>query len=265
MSKRKRSRLKRAFTPEEIAATKFKVLDFSDEWLRHIGRPDQRIRMIVHGASGQGKTRYILKLAKYLTQFGKVYYNSYEEGKSQTLKKAIIESNIVNEVPRGSLIFGDQDSFDDMLRRMKNRNSPRFLFIDSTDYMNLTKEQYQTLHEELPTKGIILISWSTGKEPKTAAAKAIYYMVDIKVRVHEFRAFCRSRYGGIEPFIIWPEYWADKAAEAQERAESQKPNPTPAKPRPGPSRKPRPAIPQPTEEEEDYDEEQLLLELSRPR
>lgn len=255
-----RKRLKRAFTPEQIVATKFKVLPFEGHWLQHIGRPDQRIRMIVHGPSANGKTRYLLALAKYLTNFGKVYYNSYEEGKSETLKKAIIESNIVQEVPRGSLIFGDRDGFDTMLTRMTNRNSPRFLFIDSIDYMNLTVEQYKTLHEALPNKGVILISWSEGKHPKTAAAKAIYYMVDLKCRVAEFKAHLRSRYGGNQPYVIWPEYWQKKAAEAEAKAAglsqaADKPDTPPALPS-----APRQPSTSPLEDE-DEDTEDLLEQL----
>jgi hypothetical protein len=257
----KRQRLKRTFTAEQLVATEFKVLEFDGPWLAHVGRPAQRLRMIVHGPSANGKTRYLLDFAAYLTTFGKVYYNSFEEGKSETLKKAVIESQILDRVPKGRLVFGDQDDFDTMLRRMTRRNSPRFLFIDSLDYMDFSVDQYKVLHDALPEKGIILVSWSEGKAPKTAAAKAIYYMVDLKCRVAEFKAYLRSRYGGIEPYVIWPEYWERKAAAAKEKAATLG---VPVPPAPAtPPRLPPITSPPPPDEPSELEDEEALLDSLR--
>jgi hypothetical protein len=234
-------RLKRALSPRDLLSKKFVTFDFDGAWRGHIGEPEQNFRMIVYGASGNGKTDYLVQFSKYLTQFGRVYYNSFEEGASKTLADAF-ERHDLQDVEPGSFILGDREPFEDVVRRMTGRNSPRFCFIDSLDYIRMTTEQYQELIEQCPTKSFIIVSWAAGKYPKSQAGKDIEYMVDVKVRVVEYKAYARSRFGGTEPYVIWPEYWERKTAEAAEKARAAAaekapcPDPAPkaAPPRPAP-------------------------------
>jgi tRNA A37 threonylcarbamoyladenosine biosynthesis protein TsaE len=192
----------------------FKTYDFEGVWRASFGEPEQNFRTMVYGDSGNGKTDLVVQLAKYLAGFGRVYYNSFEEGESLTLQKAFGRHDLWSM--EGKIILGDRENFDLVIRRMKARNSPRFCIIDSLDYMRMTMADYQYFVEELPHKSIIIISWSDGKKPKSQAAKDIEYMVDVKVRVHEYKAYVKCRFGGNEPFIIWPEYWENKAQAAEE-------------------------------------------------
>ncbi|RME95483.1 MAG: hypothetical protein D6772_13100 [Bacteroidetes bacterium] len=195
----------------------FDLLEFEGQWLASFGRPEKNLKVIVFGNSGNGKTDFVVQMAKYLTRFGKVYYNSFEEGMSATLQEAFVRHNMMDV--HGSLILGDKECYDTMFQRMGKRNSPKFCIVDSLDYMNFTAEQYKELVAAYGHKSFIFISWSAGRHPKTQAAKDIEYMVDIKIRVNEYKAYPRSRFGGNQPFVIWPEYWERKRQEAERAAE----------------------------------------------
>jgi hypothetical protein len=180
---------------------KFITYEFGDEFKESFGEPEKNFTMLVYGHPGNGKTEFCIKLAKYLCKFTKVYYNSYEQGISKTLQDAL-KRNHMNEVS-GKITFGDKEPFDEMIKTLGKKNAPQVVFIDSRDYMNLTGEQYRTLIKAHPRKSFIIICWESGGKPKGEHAKAIEYMVDIKVQVKDFKAFPRCRFGGNKPFVIW--------------------------------------------------------------
>jgi len=209
-------RIKRALGVNDLLNRNFKTYAFEGEWLASFGEVERNFRMLVYGDSGNGKTEFVVQFAKYLATFGKVYFNSFEQGVSKSLQKAFMR-NDMHEV-QGRLILGDKDSYDTLYQRMGSRNSPKFCIIDSLDYMDLTTDQYKELVERYPHKSFIIICWSAGRKPKLQASKDIEYMADVKVRVHEYKAYPRSRFGGNRPYVVWPEYWERKAEEAEEAA-----------------------------------------------
>lgn len=211
------SKMKRSIGINDLLNRSFVTYEFGGEWLDSFGEVERNFRMLVYGESGNGKTEFIVQLAKYLSGFGKVYYNSFEQGASKSLQAAFIRNNM-QEVS-GKLVIGDKDPFDHLVKKMGSRNSPKFCIIDSLDYMELTAEQYKELVEKFPHKSFVIICWSAGRRPKLQAAKDIEYMADIKVRVHEYKAFPRSRFGGNAPFVVWKEYWEKKKRQAQQAAE----------------------------------------------
>ncbi len=194
--------MSRAIGIKEFYNKQFQTYNFSNDWLKHIGNPERNFKAIIYGLSGNGKTDYAIKFSKYLALLGaKVYYNSFEEGISCTLQDAIIRNELM-EV-QGKITFGDKETLDEMIHRLKKRNSANVIVIDSRDYMNLTTEQYKHLIDLFPRKAFILLCWSAGGKPKGEYAKAIEYMCDIKIQVYNFVAHPRSRFGGNEKFIIW--------------------------------------------------------------
>jgi hypothetical protein len=182
---------------------KFDCYDFDGDWEKSFGCPEKNFKMIVYGASGQGKTDFCVKFAKYMCKFTRVYYNSFEEGISRTLQKALERNNMM-EV-KGRIVFGDRETFDEMVTRLSRRNSPKLVVIDSRDYINLTHHQYKILDSKFNNKAFIIICWEAGGKPKGEHAKAIEYMCDIKVRVDRYIAEPRCRFGGNTPFTIWEE------------------------------------------------------------
>src|SRR4051794_18514646 len=83
---------KRAVSVQQLLATKFKSMEFDGEWRESVGQSPQMSGIwMMWGHSGNGKTRAAIKLAKFLTRFGKVLYNSLEEGVRKSLRKAVLE------------------------------------------------------------------------------------------------------------------------------------------------------------------------------
>lgn len=208
------SKIKRAYSVSNIISKEFNELGFSGEWGATLGNPDKSFSAIIWGGSSNGKTEAAMKLAKYLTNFGKVAYNSLEQGVSATMKDSLIRNHM--ESCKNSFILLDREPFEDMLKRMAKPKSPDFLFIDSVQYTRITKNQYYELKELMQKKGkgIIWISQAKGKEPKGALADDIRYDVDLKLFVEGFKLFPDGRLnGGGEPFVIWhkkaAKYWKE--------------------------------------------------------
>jgi len=63
---------KRAISVTELINTKFKVMEFKGAWKRALGQPELSGTWIVYGNPKNGKTRFVLQLCKYLTQFTRV-------------------------------------------------------------------------------------------------------------------------------------------------------------------------------------------------
>jgi hypothetical protein len=139
-------------------------------------------------------------LGKYLTQFGRVAYNSLEEGISQSLKRAIMDCGLVG-VRRFILL--DKEPITDLILRLQKPKSPDVVFIDSIQYSGLNYRDYRQLRDTNRNKLFIFISHADGKEPAGRTAKSVRYDANIKIYVEGYRAFAASRYGGGEPFTIW--------------------------------------------------------------
>ncbi|MBI1838256.1 MAG: hypothetical protein HYR91_13425 [Flavobacteriia bacterium] len=204
--------INRAISVNQLLSTNFKTMKFEGEFKESFGTPQIARSWLIWGDSGNGKTRFTLRLAKYLTQFGKVAYNSLEEGASLSFKRAIQETGMVSVAKKFIILKGE--SITELKERLVKQKSPNIIIVDSVQYTDLDKRSYKALLNEFPTKLFIFISHAEGKDPTGATAKAIKYDSDIKIRVEGYKAFARSRFGGDKPFIIWEkgaeEYWKNK-------------------------------------------------------
>ena len=88
------NKLPRAFTVRDLLQKKFNVLNFEGVWLDLIGKPELRGSWLIYGLSFQGKTRFVVQLAFYLSTFGKVIIDTLEEGFSQSMQTAFIGEKI---------------------------------------------------------------------------------------------------------------------------------------------------------------------------
>lgn len=207
-------KINRAYSVSNVLSKKFNPLDFSGEWENTLGKPDKAFSAIIFGGSGQGKTEAAIQFARYLTNFGKVAYDSLEQGLSSTIQNALIRNHM--ESCGNSFMLLDREPFDELIIRMSKPKSPDFLFVDSVQYTRINKVQYYQLKELMlkKGKGIIWVSQAKGKEPKGALADDIRYDVDLKLWVEGFKLFPDGRLnGGGEPFVIFPEraakYWKE--------------------------------------------------------
>ena len=207
-------KINRAYSVSNVLSKKFNELSFSGEWEETLGKPDKAFSAIIWGNTTNGKTEAAIKLAKYLTNFGKVAYDSLEQGLSATIQQALIRNHM--DTLGNSFMLLDREPFDELIIRMSKPKSPDFLFIDSVQYTRITKAQYYQLKELMlkKGKGIIWISQAKGKLPKGALADDIMFDVDLKLWVEGFKLFPDGRLnGGGEPFVIWAQkaarYWKE--------------------------------------------------------
>jgi KaiC/GvpD/RAD55 family RecA-like ATPase len=186
----------------QIMSKKYSYYELDQEWIDGVGLLSKPFTLLVYGKPKNGKTSFVMKLCKHLTKFGKVYYNSAEEGDSKTIQDALILAKM-EESPAGKFMIGDRDTFLEMKEKLAKKNSGAFVVIDSIDYLYFDVHQYKKLIEEFPNKSFIIISWEKGGEPKSQAARDIKHMVGAVVHVKNHVAHTIGRYGPTEPYVIW--------------------------------------------------------------
>ena len=158
---------------------------------------------IIWGNSGNGKTRFALQLCKYLCQFGRVAYDSLEEGVSASLMKALQETSMMDV--RRRFVVLDKEPIDQLMERLSKGKSPDVVCVDSLQYTGMSYEQYKALKERFPKKLFIWISHAEGAQPEGRVAKKVRFDSNVKVFVQAYRAEPVSRYGGGKPYIVWEE------------------------------------------------------------
>lgn len=194
----------RYYTHEDANRASFNTLQFEGEWLRHLGEPERTSSILIYGGSGHGKTTYALQMMKYLCGFGKVFYNTIEEG----MRKSFIRSLELNNIKavKGKYVF-QSEFYDDMLLRLERKRQPKIVFVDSVQYCFRGKRDthYFELIEKLPDTLFIWISQMSKGKPKGAVADAIMWDSQAVIAVEDFKAYVeKSRCGGDEltPYII---------------------------------------------------------------
>lgn len=206
----------RAISNKNVLTAKFEVAEFEGEFLASFGKPELRGAWLIYGVSGSGKTTFVMQVCKYLTRFGRVAYDSLEQGLSLSLQKTWERVNMQEVGNR--IILLNKESLKDLRVRLKKKQSPDIIVIDSVQYLRrFNMDQYQNLRDEFPNKLFIFVSQEKGGHPKGTMADNIRYDSEIKIRVEGYKAFVTTRYevaelgeGGAD-FVIWEEgankYW----------------------------------------------------------
>jgi hypothetical protein len=201
----------RSIPVQQLLNTKFTTLPFTGRYRESFGVPQSNGIWLVWGNSGNGKTRFLLDLAKYMTNFAHVRYNSLEEGARLSLQIAAIDARMIDV--KSKFQFLNAEPIPEMLERFAKPKSPGIGFIDSWQYLNLGWKGYQQLKDFAikHNKLFIINSHADGKLPEGRTAKRIKFDVDVKIRVEGFKAFPSSRFKGNKEFVIWEEgaaeYW----------------------------------------------------------
>lgn len=194
----------KVFSVHQVISKKRKLMPFKGAFEDLIGNPELYGSWIVWGSSASGKTTFVMQLCKYLTQFGRVAYNSMEEGNSQSIKLALQRVGMM-EVRRKFILL-DDESIEELVERLRKPKAPHIVVIDSIQYSGMNYSQYKALRREFKDTLFIIISHAEGKEPAGKVAKQIRYDSFVKIRTELYAAFAASRYGGNgKPYIIWPE------------------------------------------------------------
>ncbi|MFI3296550.1 MAG: hypothetical protein R3Y59_02855 [bacterium] len=192
---------KKALNIQDIRNYQPKILEFDGRWEELIGSPELTGSWIIWGESANGKTRFALQLAKYLSKFGKVLYNSLEEGLSHSMQRAIGDIGMSDE--KSNFFLLDQEAIVDLKTRLKKQRSANIIIIDSLQYTGMSYNDYKQLRDTFKNKLFIYISHADGKAPRGNVAKSVKYDAFVKINVSGFMAYAQSRYGGGKEYVIW--------------------------------------------------------------
>jgi hypothetical protein len=201
----------------EILRRQYKTLQWSDKWAAAFGNPEPRGVWFVWGNTGNGKSSFLMQLVRELALFGKVFYNSLEEGTGLTMRNQLLRSGI-SDVSRNVLI--GNESVEEIDHRLTVRKSPRFIFIDSFQYFGANFIQFKKLTEKHPDKLFIVVSHAEGKLPTGRPANAVRFYADLKIWVEGFKAISNGRYNPGGEYVIWAEgaekYYGTKTTQHHE-------------------------------------------------
>ncbi|WP_025843368.1 ATP-binding protein [Porphyromonas gingivicanis] len=183
----------KAFSNHNVLSAKFTLANFEGEWLRHLGRPALNGIWFVFGKSGSGKTTYCLQLAKYLTQFVKrIGYNSLEQGLSPSMQQAWRKAGL-EECGRRIMLI-ERESLEELEERLKKKQSPDVIFIDSVLYLANPAREIIALRHKFPTKLFIILGQERNSDVWDAKQMKIKHDADIKIRLVGGVARCETRY-----------------------------------------------------------------------
>ena len=199
-------RLRRAYSPAEVLAIKNPAFAFTGAWEASLGRPAKSGTWLVWGHSGNGKTSFVMQLAKYLCKFERVIYDSLEESTGLSVQKSLRRHGMT-DVSRRFIIL-DREPIDALCERLRRKKSPGVVIVDSLQYSGLTYTAYKRLKEEFGrSKLFVFVSHAAGSRPEGRVGCKLEYDVDVKIFVEGFKASCKSRFmdrPGV-PFVIWDE------------------------------------------------------------
>lgn len=196
----------RAYNPREVSQKKYEVIKWDGQWRESFGRPAMNETWFISGASAQGKSSFVMQLAKKLCEYGKTLYVSAEEGIRQSFQRRL-EMFEMNSVGRKLSIIEDPD-INLLKERLSKPKSPRFVIIDSFQMANWTYQDAMELIEKFNKKSFIFISQEYKSRPMGADAVRLRYAAGVKIRVSGFMALCSGREketAGGGGFVVWDE------------------------------------------------------------
>jgi len=202
--KKKNQGVKRALSPSEVLLSKKKVLEFTGAWRDAFGTPEAHGVWFIWGGSGNGKTSFVVQLCKELTKFGKVAFDSLEEGVSLSMQNTLRRFQMADVNRR--LLMLDCEPIEVLSERLEKRKSPDFIVIDSYQYTQMTYRAYLRFKEANRRKLLIFVSHADGGSPSGRSAKSVMYDSSLKIWVEGYRAFSKGRFiGETGIYTIWEE------------------------------------------------------------
>jgi hypothetical protein len=203
--------MNRAMSVTDMLRMKKETYPFDGVWAEAFGEPEKNGVWFIWGRSGSGKTSFTMKLCKELAKFGKVAYDSLEEGFSLTMKNALVKAGMQDVARRFVLLCEGMEELD---TRLSRRKSPDIVVIDSFQYTQMSFKDYQDFKDRHRDKLLIFISQADGNKPAGRTAVSVMYDATLKIWVEGYRAISKGRYFGNKGYYtIWEErakaYWGE--------------------------------------------------------
>ena len=198
-----KKRLQRALSVNDVYTMEKPTYRLSERWHAAFGEIDRTGVWFIWGKSGSGKTTFVLELCKELARFGRVAYDSLEEGDSLTMKNAFIRVGMKDVARR--VILLNRENMEDLHERLCRPKSPDIIVIDSLQYTRMRYAEYQRFKEAHPDKLLIFISHATGDKPKGQAADAVMFDATQKILVKGYVAISKGRFKTGGRYVVWEE------------------------------------------------------------
>ena len=204
--------MKKALSMVDLMRKNREVYAFEGTLQEAFGQPEQNGVWFIWGRSGNGKTSFVLQLCKELTRYGKVAYDSLEEGDSLTMQNALMRVGM-GDVGRRFILLNE--SLKELDTRLKRRRSPDIVVVDSFQYAHIDLKQYEEFIDQHKNKLIIFVSQADGLKPWGRTAQSAMYSASLKIWVEGYRAISKGRYrGNLGYYTIWAEkadeYWGNE-------------------------------------------------------
>jgi hypothetical protein len=206
--------MKRALSVQEVLSMKKAVFPFEGKWAEAFGAPERTGVWFIWGNSGNGKTSFAMQLCKELCKYGRVAYDSLEEGDSLSIKNSFVRHGMCSVNKRMQLL--NCEPINELSERMSKHKSPDIYVVDSFQYAQISYKQYINFKEAHRDKLIIFTSHADGRNPAGRAAKSVMYDATLKIWVEGHKAYSKGRFIGSNggEFVIWSEgndkYWGEK-------------------------------------------------------
>lgn len=201
----------RTLSAKQVLTIKFDTIRLGGGWDECVGEIETTGIWFIWGNSGNGKTSAVVSLCKELSAFGKVLYNSREEGVSLTMQNTLRRYGMGELGSRFQLANMSLQELDE---KISQQRSPKFVVLDSFQFMGLTYKDFRAFCEKHKNKMLIFVSRIRGRQPEGRAAISAMYDASCKIWVEGYKAFSKGRFVGTTgEMTIWDEgakkYWSD--------------------------------------------------------
>lgn len=201
----------RTLSAKQVLTIKFDTIRLGGGWDECVGEIETTGIWFIWGNSGNGKTSAVVSLCKELSAFGKVLYNSREEGVSLTMQNTLRRYGMGELGSRFQLANMSLQELDE---KISQQRSPKFVVLDSFQFMGLTYKDFRAFCEKHKNKMLIFVSRTRGRQPEGRAAISAMYDASCKIWVEGYKAFSKGRFVGTTgEMTIWDEgakkYWSN--------------------------------------------------------
>lgn len=201
----------RTLSAKQVLTIKFDTIRLGGGWDECVGEIETTGIWFIWGNSGNGKTSAVVSLCKELSAFGKVLYNSREEGVSLAMQNTLRRYGMGELGSRFQLANMSLQELDE---KISQQRSPKFVVLDSFQFMGLTYKDFRAFCEKHKNKMLIFVSRTRGRQPEGRAAISAMYDASCKIWVEGYKAFSKGRFVGTTgEMTIWDEgakkYWSD--------------------------------------------------------